>query len=66
MHGPVEVNDDGHLKGMTGRTILVNPAWKNPTGKFHVGMKVIFSSKIYRYALISSPPLIIDIYVLCH
>ena len=40
MHGPVEVDSEGHLKGMSGRTICVNPAWNNPTGKFRVGMKV--------------------------
>jgi hypothetical protein len=40
MHGPVEVNGEGHLEGKSGRTIIVNPSWNNPTGKFHVGFKV--------------------------
>mmetsp|Transcript_19090 Transcript_19090/g.31942 ORF Transcript_19090/g.31942 Transcript_19090/m.31942 type:complete len:1345 (-) Transcript_19090:227-4261(-) len=39
MHGPVEVDGEGHLKGKSGRKIIINPAWTNPTGKYHVGIK---------------------------
>jgi len=30
---------DGVLLGRTGRSLSVDPRWKNPTGKFHVGLK---------------------------
>lgn len=30
----------GQLEGLTGRTLKLNPSWKNPTGQFRLGMKV--------------------------
>lgn len=47
MHGPVEVDSRGHLEGKSGRTIIVNPTWKNPTGKFYVGIKVSVHMEYY-------------------
>jgi hypothetical protein len=40
MHGPVELDAEGKLQGMSGRTIIANSLWNNPTGKFYVGIKV--------------------------
>ena len=31
---------DGSLKGVTGRTLIVNKNWKNPSGQYRLGAKV--------------------------
>ncbi len=33
---------DGVLAGLSGRSLKLDPAWSNPTGKWHVGMKRAF------------------------
>jgi tripeptidyl-peptidase II len=38
----VEANEDGSLTGLTGRTLKLNPAWVNPSGKWHLGIKRAF------------------------
>lgn len=38
----VEADGDGCIKGVYGNTLLLNPDWQNPTGKWHVGAKPAF------------------------
>jgi tripeptidyl-peptidase-2 len=33
---------DGRIVGLTGRTLVPGAEWKNPTGKFHLGLKAGF------------------------
>lgn len=39
---PIKPSNDNTLKGLTNRTILINPAWVNPTGQYRLGMKKIY------------------------
>ena len=40
---PVTVESDGKLKSISGDKLLkVNPIWKNPTGKYRLGVKRAF------------------------
>ena len=34
--------EDGKLNGLSGRTLTPDPKWKNPSGKWHVGLKRAF------------------------
>ncbi len=34
--------EDGCVRGVYGDMLKVNPAWKNPSGKWHVGFKRVF------------------------
>lgn len=42
MAPPAKVQDDGTLKGLTGRTLRFNPTWKNPSGTYRLGLKRAF------------------------
>ena len=35
----VEANEDGYITGLLGTPLRINPAWKNPSGKWHVGAR---------------------------
>lgn len=34
--------EGGKLAGLSGRTLLVDPDWKNPSGEYHLGLKPAF------------------------
>ncbi|KAJ8771388.1 hypothetical protein K2173_026565 [Erythroxylum novogranatense] len=38
----VEADDDGLIMGASGASLLVNSSWKNPSGEWHVGCKLIY------------------------
>jgi tripeptidyl-peptidase II len=40
---------DGALKSVDGRVIRINPSWKNPSGVFRVGLKVLYHVHIFLY-----------------
>ena len=51
MYGPVaaETGTEGgasRLRAKSGRELLLNPAWKNPTGEWFVGSKVSLRSPV--------------------
>ena len=38
----VEPGEDGTFVGLSGRTLRPNPAWTNPSGEYHLGLKSAF------------------------
>ncbi|KAF8379519.1 hypothetical protein HHK36_028957 [Tetracentron sinense] len=38
----VKADEDGCISGASGALLVVNPSWKNPSGEWHVGYKLIF------------------------
>ncbi|KAK9121596.1 hypothetical protein Syun_019213 [Stephania yunnanensis] len=38
----VKVDGDGCIVGVSGRQLTVNPSWKNPSGEWHVGCKLVY------------------------
>ncbi|XP_027363708.1 tripeptidyl-peptidase 2-like isoform X2 [Abrus precatorius] len=38
----VKVDDDGCISGASGATLVINTSWKNPSGKWHVGYKLVY------------------------
>ncbi|KAK4492767.1 hypothetical protein RD792_000087 [Penstemon davidsonii] len=38
----VKAGDDGCIRGTSGNTLVVNSSWKNPSGEWHVGYKLVY------------------------
>ncbi|KAJ8771482.1 hypothetical protein K2173_026659 [Erythroxylum novogranatense] len=38
----VKADDDGRIMGTSGAALLVNSSWKNPSGEWHVGCKLVY------------------------
>ncbi|KAG6716915.1 hypothetical protein I3842_04G072100 [Carya illinoinensis] len=38
----VKADVDGCIHGASGTTLVVNPSWKNPSGEWHVGCKLVY------------------------
>ncbi|KAL5708116.1 tripeptidyl-peptidase II [Ranunculus cassubicifolius] len=38
----VKADADGYIAGASGSSLAVNPSWKNPTGEWHVGCKLVY------------------------
>ncbi|CAE6185616.1 unnamed protein product [Arabidopsis arenosa] len=38
----VKANEDGHIRGASGAPLVVNSSWKNPTGEWRVGFKLVY------------------------
>ncbi|GAB4858273.1 tripeptidyl-peptidase II Tpp2 [Ancistrocladus abbreviatus] len=38
----VKADADGHIHGASGATLVVNSSWKNPSGEWHVGYKLVY------------------------
>ncbi|KAL2550422.1 Tripeptidyl-peptidase 2 [Forsythia ovata] len=38
----VKADDDGCIRGTSGASLVVNSSWKNPTGEWHVGCKLVY------------------------
>jgi tripeptidyl-peptidase-2 len=39
----VDATTDNTIQGLSGRMLTLNPEWKNPSGKWRVGLKSAFS-----------------------
>ncbi|XP_047941197.1 tripeptidyl-peptidase 2 isoform X1 [Salvia hispanica] len=38
----VKADDSGCIKGTSGNSLVVNSSWKNPSGEWHVGCKLVY------------------------
>ncbi|GAB2222014.1 hypothetical protein Drorol1_Dr00013211 [Drosera rotundifolia] len=38
----VKADGDGRIRGASGALLAVNPSWKNPSGEWHVGSKLVY------------------------
>ncbi|CAH2078424.1 unnamed protein product [Thlaspi arvense] len=38
----VKADEDGHIRGASGIPLVVNSSWKNPTGEWRVGCKLVY------------------------
>ncbi|KAG8381312.1 hypothetical protein BUALT_Bualt06G0109300 [Buddleja alternifolia] len=38
----VKADDDGRILGTSGNSFVVNSSWKNPSGEWHVGYKLVY------------------------
>ncbi|XP_042510355.1 tripeptidyl-peptidase 2 [Macadamia integrifolia] len=38
----VKADADGYITGASGASLVVNPSWKNPSGEWHVGCKLVY------------------------
>ncbi|PIA53523.1 hypothetical protein AQUCO_00900248v1 [Aquilegia coerulea] len=38
----VKADTDGYITGASGTSLAVNPSWKNPTGEWHIGCKLVY------------------------
>ncbi|KAL0371710.1 UNVERIFIED_CONTAM: Tripeptidyl-peptidase 2 [Sesamum calycinum] len=38
----VKADDDGCIRGTSGNSLVVNSSWKNPSGEWHVGCKLVY------------------------
>ncbi|KAL9662725.1 hypothetical protein QQ045_027559 [Rhodiola kirilowii] len=38
----VKASEDGLIRGASGADLFVNPLWKNPSGEWHVGCKLVY------------------------
>ncbi|XP_073032784.1 LOW QUALITY PROTEIN: tripeptidyl-peptidase 2 [Primulina eburnea] len=38
----VKADDDGCIRGTSGASLVVNSSWKNPSGEWHIGCKLIY------------------------
>ncbi|KAL8557152.1 hypothetical protein ACS0TY_004563 [Phlomoides rotata] len=38
----VKADDNGCILGTSGNPLVVNPSWKNPSGEWHVGSKLVY------------------------
>ncbi|GAB2265195.1 tripeptidyl-peptidase II Tpp2 [Dionaea muscipula] len=38
----VKADGDGCIRGASGASLAVNPSWKNPSGEWHVGSKLVY------------------------
>ncbi|KAK9724622.1 hypothetical protein RND81_05G087400 [Saponaria officinalis] len=38
----VKADEHGHICGASGASLVVNPSWKNPSGEWHVGYKLVY------------------------
>ncbi|XP_065869545.1 tripeptidyl-peptidase 2 isoform X2 [Euphorbia lathyris] len=38
----VKVDEDGCIRGASGASLVVNSSWKNPSGEWHVGYKLVY------------------------
>lgn len=47
----VKEAEEGVLEGLSGRELHINPAWNNPTGKYHLGLKPAY--ELYPEGLVS-------------
>ncbi|KAK2367082.1 tripeptidyl-peptidase [Trifolium repens] len=38
----VKADKDGHICGASGASLVINTSWKNPSGEWHVGYKLVY------------------------
>ncbi|KAE8663274.1 Tripeptidyl-peptidase 2 [Hibiscus syriacus] len=38
----VKADEDGQIRGASGASLVVNSSWKNPSGEWHVGYKLVY------------------------